>query len=168
MWNTLFCRSKEANDRKNRNWPTDSMIEYALKSLIGDNSVGTVTYSLGRWNKKNEKNRLFLRSSAESISTKIKGVINLTEIVVYLSRLLCFLFVNHIQVARTSVADKNDKVLLHFSKTRSEVQKPPSQLRFSLPSIIVTISSNEPWKTKTHKTDLNPQIANHEFLNPLK
>ena len=26
----------------------------------------------------------------------------------------------------------------------SEVQKPPSQLRFSLPSIIITITSNEP------------------------
>ena len=79
-----------------------------------------------------------------------------------------FYFVNHIQVTRTSVADKNDKVLLHFSKTRSEVQKPPSQLRFLLPSIIVTISSNEPWNTKTYKIDLNPQIANHDFLNPLK
>ena len=68
------------------------MIEYALNSLMGDNSVGTVMYSLGRSNKKYDKNRPFLRWSAESISTKIKGVINLTEIVVYLLRLLCFLF----------------------------------------------------------------------------
>ena len=31
----------------------------------------------------------------------------------------------------------------------SKVQKPPSQLRFSLPSIIITIISNEPWNTET-------------------
>ena len=171
MCNTLFCRSKEANDRKNRNWPTNSMIEYALKSLIGDNSVGTVTYFLGRWNKTYEKIRPFLRSSAELISTKIKGVITLVTQLKLLFIFLVFYvsyFVNHIQLARTSVEDKNDKVSVHFSKTRSEVQKPPSQLRFSLASIIVTISNNEPWNIKTHKTDLNPQITNHNFLNTLK
>ena len=43
----------------------------------------------------------------------------------------------------------------------SKVQKPPSQLRFSLPSIIITITSNEPWNTETHKTDRNPPIRNH-------
>ena len=43
----------------------------------------------------------------------------------------------------------------------SKVQKPPSQLRFSLPSIIITITTNEPWNTETHKTDRNPQIRNH-------
>ena len=48
----------------------------------------------------------------------------------------------------------------------SKVQKPPSQLRFSLPSIIITITSNEPWNTETHKTDRNPQITNHDLLNP--
>ena len=31
----------------------------------------------------------------------------------------------------------------------SKVQKPPSQLRFSLSSIIITITSNEPWNTET-------------------
>ena len=31
----------------------------------------------------------------------------------------------------------------------SKVQKAPSQLRFSLPSIIITITSNEPWNTNT-------------------
>ena len=43
-----------------------------------------------------------------------------------------------------------------------KVQKPPSQLRFSLPSIIITITSNEPWNTETHRTDRNPPIANHK------
>ena len=43
-----------------------------------------------------------------------------------------------------------------------KVQKPPSQLRFSLPSIIITITSNEPWNTDTHKTDRNPPITNHK------
>ena len=42
------------------------------------------------------------------------------------------------------------------------VQKPPSQLRFSLPSIIITITSNEPGSTETHKTDRNPTITNHK------
>ena len=44
----------------------------------------------------------------------------------------------------------------------SEVQKPPSQVRFSLPSIIITITSNEPWNTEKHKTDRNPPISNHK------
>ena len=44
----------------------------------------------------------------------------------------------------------------------SKVQKPPWQLRFSLPSIIITITSNEPWNTETHKTDQNPPITNHK------
>ena len=44
----------------------------------------------------------------------------------------------------------------------SKVQKPPSQLRFSLPSIIITITSNEPWNTETHKTDRNPPITKHK------
>ena len=44
----------------------------------------------------------------------------------------------------------------------SIVQKPPSQLRFSLPSIIITITSDEPWNTETHKTDWNPPITNHK------
>ena len=43
----------------------------------------------------------------------------------------------------------------------SKVQKPPSQLHFSLPSIIITITSNESWNTETHKTDRNPPIRNH-------
>ena len=44
----------------------------------------------------------------------------------------------------------------------SKIQKPPSQLRFSLPSIIITITSNEPWNTETHKTDRNPPITDHK------
>ena len=43
-----------------------------------------------------------------------------------------------------------------------KVQKPRSQLRFSLPSIIITITSNEPWNRETHKTDQNPPITNHK------
>ena len=43
-----------------------------------------------------------------------------------------------------------------------KIQKPPSQLRFSLPSIIITITSNEPWNTETHKTDRNPPITDHK------
>ena len=36
-------------------------------------------------------------------------------------------------------------------------------MRFSLPSIIIiAITSNEPWKTKTHKTDQNPPVTNHD------
>ena len=47
--------------------------------------------------------------------------------------------------------------LLCFSKTQ-----PPSQFHFSLPSIITTITSNEPWNTGTHKTDRNSPITNHK------
>ena len=48
----------------------------------------------------------------------------------------------------------------------SKVQKPPSQLCLSLPSIIITITRNEPWNRETHRTDRNPQITNHDLLNP--
>ena len=44
----------------------------------------------------------------------------------------------------------------------SKVQKPTSQLRFSLPSIIITITSNEHWNTETHKTNRNPPITNQK------
>ena len=37
-----------------------------------------------------------------------------------------------------------------------------SQLPFLLPSIIITITSNEPGNTETHKTDRNPPITNHK------
>ena len=48
----------------------------------------------------------------------------------------------------------------------SKVQKPPSQLCLSLPSIIITITSNEPSNRETHKTDRNAQITNHDLFNP--
>ena len=44
----------------------------------------------------------------------------------------------------------------------SKINGSPSQLRFSLPSIIITITSNEPWDTETHKTDRHPPITNHK------
>ena len=47
-------------------------------------------------------------------------------------------------------------------QANSKVQKPPSQLRFSLAAIIITITSNEPGKTETLKTDRNPTITNHK------
>ena len=47
-------------------------------------------------------------------------------------------------------------------KATSKAQKPPSQLRFSLPFVIITITSNEPWNTESHKTDQNPPITNHK------
>ena len=54
--------------------------------------------------------------------------------------------------------------------TNMRTQKPPSQLRFSLPSIIITITSNEPWNIETHKTDRNPPITNHKLwpFEPVK
>ena len=44
----------------------------------------------------------------------------------------------------------------------SKVEMPPSQLRFTLPSIIITITRNKPWNTGTHKTDRIPPITNHK------
>ena len=44
----------------------------------------------------------------------------------------------------------------------SKINGSPSQLRFSLPSIIITITSNEPWNTETLKTNRNPPITNHK------
>ena len=56
-----------------------------------------------------------------------------------------------------------EKLYCTFHKhANSKVQKLPSQLHFSLPSITITITSNEPWNTETHKTDRNPPITNHK------
>ena len=47
----------------------------------------------------------------------------------------------------------------------SEVPKPPSQLCFSLLSVIIffiTITGNETWNTEIHKTDQSPAITNHK------
>ena len=33
---------------------------------------------------------------------------------------------------------------------------------FSLPSIIIRFTSNEPWNKKTHKTNRNPPVTNHK------
>ena len=44
----------------------------------------------------------------------------------------------------------------------SKVQKPPPQLRFSLLSMIITITSNEPWNAETNKMDWNPPITDHK------
>ena len=55
------------------------------------------------------------------------------------------------------------KLYCAFHKlANAKVQKPPSQLHFLLPSIIITITSNEPWNTETHKTDRNPPITDHK------
>ena len=56
-----------------------------------------------------------------------------------------------------SICNNNNYYLLCFSKTQ-----PLSQLHFSLPSIITTITSNEPRNTGTHKTDRNSPITNHK------
>ena len=66
---------------------------------------------------------------------------------------------------------KKESTFLRFHKhANSKVQKPPSQLRFSLPSIIITITSNEPWNTETTKGIKihQAQITHHDVLNPLK
>ena len=56
----------------------------------------------------------------------------------------------------------NGKTYCAFHKhANSKVQTPPSQLRFSLPSIIITFTSNEPCNTETCKTDRKPPITNH-------
>ena len=44
----------------------------------------------------------------------------------------------------------------------SKVQKLPPQLRFSLLSMIFTITSNEPWNAETSKTDGNPPTTDHK------
>ena len=69
--------------------------------------------------------------------------------------------------------ESSRNVLLSFTAlfkkhTNSEVQKLPSQLHFSLPSIIITITSNEPLNTEIHKMNQNPQITNYDLLNPLE
>ena len=55
------------------------------------------------------------------------------------------------------------KIMLFQKRVNSKVQKPPSQLLFLLMSIIIiTITSNEPWNTETHKMDGDPPITDHK------
>ena len=50
-----------------------------------------------------------------------------------------------------------------FSKhVNSKVEKPPSQLSFLLLTIIIMITSNEPWNTEKHTTNQNPPITDHK------
>ena len=67
---------------------------------------------------------------------------------------------------RASYRLNEDEIDIHYcafhKNSTSKVQKPPLQLRFSLPSIIIMTTSNEPWNTETHKTDQNPPITNHK------
>ena len=58
----------------------------------------------------------------------------------------------------------NHSTLLCFSQTQEtlKLKKLPSQLRYPLLSIIITITSNKPWNTETHKTYRNPPITDHK------
>ena len=55
----------------------------------------------------------------------------------------------------------NHSTLLCFSQTREtlKLKKLPSQLCYSLPSIIITITSNKPWNIETQ---WNPPITDHK------
>ena len=65
-------------------------------------------------------------------------------------------------VASKMESKTNGKTYCAFHKhANSKVEKAPSQFRFSLPSIIITITSNEPCNTETPQTDRNPPITNH-------
>ena len=63
-----------------------------------------------------------------------------------------------------TICTRTWKFLLRFSKTRElwSSKAASSQLRFSLPSIIITMTRNEPWNTETHKMDQIPPITNHK------
>ena len=51
----------------------------------------------------------------------------------------------------------------------TKVQKPPSQMGFVLPLIIITITTNEPTQKHTKWFEIHQsQITNHELLNPFK
>ena len=79
------------------------------------------------------------------------------------------LYSSSIKLAKDNSASMISYCAFH-KHANSEVQKPPSQLRFWLPSIIITITSNEPWNTETHRTDRNPPITNQKLwpFEPVK
>ena len=75
------------------------------------------------------------------------------------------------QIQRNDNLYNNIKSYCAFHKyANSKAQKPPSQLHFLLPLIVITITSNKPSYTETHKTDRNPPITNQKPrpLNQLK
>ena len=67
------------------------------------------------------------------------------------------------QIQRNDNLYNNIKSYCAFHKyANSKVQKPPSQLHFLLPLIVITITSNKPSYTETRKTDRNPPITNQK------
>ena len=59
----------------------------------------------------------------------------------------------------------NKRKLIHRAQNSATVnRKTPFWILWSLwlPSIIITITSNEPWNIGTHKTDGNPPITNQK------
>ena len=67
------------------------------------------------------------------------------------------------QIQRNDNLYNNIKSYCAFHKyANSKGQKPPSQLHFLLPLIVITITSNKPSYTETHKTDRNPPITNQK------
>ena len=92
-------------------------------------------------------------------STAAEGISFLWVLIFFVAyRLKCSPcgWINHYSV------DKHANYCASHKHANYKVQKPPSQLRFLLPSIVITITSNEPGNTETHKKDQNPPIANHK------
>ena len=54
------------------------------------------------------------------------------------------------------------ELLLRFSKLRELWSSKAAFKIFSPPSIVITITSNEPWNKETPKTDRNQPITNHK------
>ena len=66
------------------------------------------------------------------------------------------------EFARKTRRSQSVTALLTNMRTLKFKSRLHTQLRFSLPSIVTTITSNEPWNTETHKTDRNSPITNHK------
>ena len=66
------------------------------------------------------------------------------------------------QIQTETRLDKLEEYYCTFHKHANSKVQGRLELRFSLPSIIITITSKEPWNTETHKTDRNAPITNHE------
>ena len=83
-------------------------------------------------------------------------------ILVHVSVTLCR---THRSPAQPSVVNAPDNLTCAFHKhVNSKVQMPPSKLRFSLPSIIITITNKEPWNRNTKRFEIHQsQITNMTF-----
>ena len=106
---------------------------------------------------KNEKSRDYCKADQSNVYCFVLTIFRLAT-----PAFFRFTDVTEFVVGNWRMSNVRAVTALSHKHANSKVQNPPSQLRFWLPSIIITITINKPWNTETHKMDQSPPITNHK------